>query len=59
MNASRLVAAGYAEFEPVRENSTEAGRQENRRIEIVLLPNLAELPPMPDMDAGAPDAARH
>jgi chemotaxis protein MotB len=57
MPASRLVAAGYAEFEPVRSNSSEAGRQENRRIEIVLLPNLAELPPMPDLDAGAPVAA--
>jgi chemotaxis protein MotB len=40
----RLVAAGYAEHEPVRENSTEAGRHENRRIEIVLLPNVTELP---------------
>jgi chemotaxis protein MotB len=55
MNGSRLLAAGYAEFEPARENTTEAGRQENRRIEIVLLPNLAELPPMPGevTDAGA------
>jgi chemotaxis protein MotB len=57
MNAAHLVAAGYAEFEPVRDNSTEAGRQENRRIEIVLLPNLSELPPMPvDADAGPVDA---
>jgi chemotaxis protein MotB len=57
MNASRLVAAGYSEFEPVRENTTEAGRQENRRIEIVLLPNIAELPPTPGLeDAGAPAA---
>jgi chemotaxis protein MotB len=55
MNAGHLVAAGYAEFEPVRENSTEAGRQENRRIEIVLMPNLAELPTVPiDADGGAP-----
>jgi chemotaxis protein MotB len=58
MNPARLVAAGYAEFEPTRENSTEAGRQENRRIEIVLLPNLAELPAMPDLDGGAPSAKR-
>jgi chemotaxis protein MotB len=40
----------------VRENSNEAGRQENRRIEIVLLPNISELPPLPDLDAGAPPA---
>ncbi len=51
----RLVAAGYAEHEPVRENSTEPGRHENRRIEIVLLPNVTELP-MDLVDAGAKDA---
>jgi len=58
MAASRLVAAGYGEYEPARSNGSEAGRQENRRIEIVLLPNLAELPPMPgETDAGAPAPA--
>lgn len=60
MPGSRLVAAGYAEHEPVRENSNEAGRQENRRIEIVLMPHLTELPALPGdpKDAGAPDAHR-
>jgi chemotaxis protein MotB len=43
MNAAHLSAAGYSEYEPVRENSSEGGRRENRRIEIVLLPNLAEV----------------
>jgi chemotaxis protein MotB len=58
MGPSRLAAAGYSEYDPVRENTTEAGRQENRRIEIVLLPNLAELPQFPfDSDAGAPPPA--
>lgn len=51
MNPSKLVAAGYAEHEPVRENSTEPGRRENRRIEIVLLPNVTELP-LDVLDAG-------
>lgn len=51
--AARLVAAGYAEHEPVRENSTEPGRHENRRIEIVLLPNISELP-VDIVDAGTP-----
>ncbi len=51
LNASRLSAAGYAEHEPVATNASEAGRQENRRIEIVLLPNLSELPLL-DLDAG-------
>src|SRR4029077_1305608 len=43
MNPAHLSASGYSEYEPARENSSEAGRRENRRIEIVLLPNLAEL----------------
>jgi chemotaxis protein MotB len=53
MNAWHLSAAGYAEFQPVASNKNEAGRQENRRIEIVLVPNLAELSSI-DNDAGAP-----
>lgn len=53
MNAAHLSAAGYAEFQPVASNRTEAGRAENRRIEIVLVPNLAELSAL-DADAGAP-----
>ncbi|HUB06867.1 MAG TPA: OmpA family protein [Myxococcales bacterium] len=39
-----LAAAGYGEFHPVMPNDTPAHRQLNRRIEIVLQPNLSELP---------------
>jgi chemotaxis protein MotB len=52
MNPTKLIASGYAQFAPVRENSTEAGRQENRRIELVLLPNLAEIPGLVSANAG-------
>ncbi len=44
MPADRLSAAGYADTQPVDTNDTDAGRQNNRRIEIVLLPNIDELP---------------
>jgi chemotaxis protein MotB len=58
MSPSRLSAAGYSEHQPVASNGKEAGRQENRRIEIVLQPNLLELPPMPgEGDGGAPGAS--
>ena len=40
-----LSAAGYAEFDPVAKN-TKNGRQKNRRIELVLLPDLSELAPI-------------
>jgi chemotaxis protein MotB len=60
MPPSRLVAAGYSQYEPVRSNAHEAGRKENRRIEIVLMPNVTEVPDLPAAaasDAGAPDAS--
>jgi chemotaxis protein MotB len=42
--AKSLGAAGYGEFDPVADNKTEPGREQNRRIEIILVPNLEELP---------------
>jgi chemotaxis protein MotB len=42
--AVRLSAAGYADTQPAATNDTPEGRQQNRRIEIVLMPNLDELP---------------
>ena len=36
----RLIATGYGETRPIASNETEAGRQRNRRIDIVIRPNL-------------------
>lgn len=36
MSADRVVARGYGESYPVTTNGTEAGRQQNRRVEIVI-----------------------
>jgi chemotaxis protein MotB len=54
MPADRISAAGYADTQPVDTNDTDAGRQNNRRIEIVLLPNIDELPDLSSLtgDAG-------
>lgn len=37
MVPERLSAAGYAEFHPVADNSTEQGRRNNRRVDLVIL----------------------
>lgn len=43
-----LSASGYAEYRPRASNDSEAGRRQNRRIEILLLPLLpAESPATP------------
>ena len=37
----RLIATGYGETNPVANNETESGRARNRRIDIVIKPNLS------------------
>jgi chemotaxis protein MotB len=44
-----LSAAGHAEFDPVAKNNKN-GRKKNRRIELVLLPDLSELTPIIEDD---------
>lgn len=38
----RLSARGYGPYRPVASNETEKGRQLNRRVEIVVLPNMVK-----------------
>ena len=48
MKPQNIVAAGYGEHDPIAKNATPEGRRENRRIEIILLPDLSELPTLPE-----------
>jgi chemotaxis protein MotB len=51
MEISVLSAAGYGETQPVASNDEEEGKAQNRRIEIVLQPNLDELPDLSSLES--------
>ena len=40
ISPSRLTAAGRGEYNPIADNTTELGRQRNRRTEIIITPKL-------------------
>jgi chemotaxis protein MotB len=54
MKPQVLAAAGYGEFDPVAPNDGTDHRAQNRRIEIVLQPNLSDLPPLDDKMVASP-----
>jgi len=43
ISPDRLSAIGYGEYQPVASNDTREGRQLNRRVEIVILPQLTKV----------------
>lgn len=53
MPADRLSAASYGEHRPIASNDDEGGRAQNRRIEIVLVPDLSSLPGFEELQRAA------
>jgi len=43
ISPERLSAIGYGEYRPVASNDSKAGRKQNRRVEIVILPNITKV----------------
>lgn len=48
VSPQNLAAAGYGEYDPIASNDDRETRALNRRIEIILMPNIGELPSVPD-----------
>jgi chemotaxis protein MotB len=42
LNPQYLSATGYGEYQPVSSNETAEGRSQNRRVEVLILPNYNE-----------------
>ena len=40
VDPSRMTVGGRGEYNPIADNSTELGRQRNRRTEIIITPKL-------------------
>ena len=53
LKPQQVAAAGYSEFDPVVANDTPEHRAQNRRIEIVLQPNLSDLPSLDNLQSVA------
>jgi chemotaxis protein MotB len=53
LKPQQVSAAGFGEFDPVAANDTPDRQAQNRRIEIVLLPNLSELPAFDNIPGAA------
>lgn len=43
LDPNKLHAAGYADTDPVAANADDQGRQQNRRVELVLMPDVEEM----------------
>lgn len=48
MRPTSLAAAGYGQHDPIKPNNSKENRKRNRRIEIILMPSIAELPDLPE-----------
>lgn len=53
MAPTQLSAASYSEYKPRAANSDDQSRAKNRRIEIVVVPDLSQLPGVHELERAA------
>jgi len=53
LSPTAVNAASFGEFRPITSNATPQGRALNRRIEIVLVPDLSKVPGFEDLERAA------
>jgi chemotaxis protein MotB len=59
VNPGRIGATGYADCRPIASNSTAAGKQQNRRVEVLILPNAVRTAMMASHTEGPAKAVRN
>ena len=50
LGPERVSAASYGEYKPASDNDSDEGRAQNRRIEIVVVPDLSDLPGFEELE---------
>jgi chemotaxis protein MotB len=55
IDPARVSAIGYGEYRPVASNDTAEGRQQNRRVEIVILPKIIKSRQLPEPENVIPE----
>jgi len=56
MPATRISASSYGEFRPTASNDSDEGKAKNRRIEIIVIPDLSQLPGADELQSLDPQA---
>ncbi|MEI8255194.1 MAG: OmpA family protein [Deltaproteobacteria bacterium] len=54
LSPEHLGSAGYGEFQAANPNDSDEHRQSNRRVEIILMPNMNELPDLGSLEGPSP-----
>ena len=57
INPKRMTVGGRGEYNPIADNSTDLGRQRNRRTEIIITPKLDEFMDLIDQAPAETDTA--